>query len=242
MVLSESLRESNPCEVQLALTTAVSWERRGLERLFQLPGSASSAENPVRRFFYQGKKMCLVDTGMGPASASVRLRAALRIVRPKVLIVTGFAGALQEGLKTGEVVTDLLENSSWDGALSATFSETGIPFHRGKILTSPKVLRTPAEKRWEGRNASALAVDMESEPVHRICKDAGIESFTLRVILDEVEQAIPRLAFWWGADRWKAAASLWRAGEVKDLVRLYGSARAARRNLYRFVGAFIERI
>jgi adenosylhomocysteine nucleosidase len=85
--------------------------------------------------------------------------------------MAGLAGALDPGLKIGDVVMD-----------DATT--------RGRIYTADHLIATPAEKAALFRQTGALAVDMENAIVRRAAEAAGIPFIGIRAISDTADQAI----------------------------------------------------
>jgi hypothetical protein len=51
-----------------------------------------------------GQQFCLLKSGVGPKAAANRLADALRRVRPSLILVVGYAGALKAGLELGDLV------------------------------------------------------------------------------------------------------------------------------------------
>src|SRR5262249_25189349 len=69
------------------------------------------------------------------------------------------------------------------------------PLHRGRLLTVPSLVSGPEEKRRLGQLSGALAVDMESASIARLCHQRQVPFGCVRVISDEVDTPLsPRLA------------------------------------------------
>ena len=108
---------------------------------------------------------------------------------PSLIISTGFAGALQPDLRTGDIIAEEL---SFCPAAIAALSRGNIHHHAGSIAHSNKVLTEPGEKLALGRSTGALAVDMESSAIRAWAQERGLAALALRVILDEAGRALPR--------------------------------------------------
>ncbi|MGE9293309.1 MAG: hypothetical protein ACQKBW_06830, partial [Puniceicoccales bacterium] len=79
--------------------------------------------------------------GMGPVHCVEPAREAIRLVKPKRVILAGFGGALDPSLQRGDIVIDRGE---------------------GKIHTAADVVSTPAEKAALFEKTGCPVVDMES--------------------------------------------------------------------------------
>jgi nucleoside phosphorylase len=65
-----------------------------------------------------------------------------------------------------------------------------IPLRRGTILSSAHLIGDPQEKRRLGQAHEALAVDMESAALARICCRRGVPFGCLRTISDDVNTSL----------------------------------------------------
>jgi adenosylhomocysteine nucleosidase len=156
-----------------------------------------------------------VETGMGRDRTEKALdwilgRPLLGNVdyRPKVILSAGFAGALSAKHRVGDVVlaTEILDPegnrwpTTWPGELPGGRWEP--PLHRGALLTVSRVISDPAEKVWLGARHGALAADMESAAVARVCGRHSVPFGCVRVISDDIATPLsPRLASLLSAER-----------------------------------------
>jgi nucleoside phosphorylase len=115
--------------------------------------------------------------------------------RPKVVLSTGFCGALCEGLRVGDVVlaTEVVdtEGQAWpvtwpDPGAPGLSGAWDPPLRRGRLLTVPRVVGSSATKRLLGEQHQALAVDMESACVARACGQSGIPFGCVRAVSDDM--------------------------------------------------------
>lgn len=150
----------------------------------------------------------VLETGMGTAAVETALDWMLArpsfgnlAYRPKIVISAGFAGALREEQRPGDVilateVVDLAGNrwaTTWPGELPV--GEWRPPLHRGKIICSDRLIGDPEEKRRLGAEHEALAVDMESAAIARLCHKQDIPFGCVRAISDAVHTPLsPELA------------------------------------------------
>jgi adenosylhomocysteine nucleosidase len=145
----------------------------------------------------------ILVTGMGADKTSAALNWVFRFqpsadeaFRPQVVIAAGFAGGLKPELKIGDIVwaTEVVDlaggrwRTSWP-------PEPATHFHCGRLLTVDTLIADSARKFALGSAHSALAVDMESAVVARLCTEAGMPFACVRAISDDSATSLsPRLA------------------------------------------------
>ncbi|MFH2203890.1 MAG: hypothetical protein ABIJ96_12285 [Elusimicrobiota bacterium] len=176
----------------ILLTAATPWE------VGPIAHSLGLRRNPEAGFIHNGRVMhediVLLKTGMGAASTMASLKnAAPWLSNPlTAAISTGFAGALQAGLASGDIVADLhgAPESYTDCARSAA-DRLRSELHLGRIISSSQVVAEPARKRALGDEKRAAAVDMESDALRSWAQECGTTAVSVRVILDEIEHRIP---------------------------------------------------
>jgi adenosylhomocysteine nucleosidase len=179
----------------------------------------------------------VLETGMGQARVMSAVEWLLSKpalgdlpYRPKLVLAAGYCGALQGGYRVGDVIlaTEVSDPEghrwpvTWPGALSE--GEWRPPLHRGQLLTVAQLAATAQEKRTLGREHEAVALDMESAAVARLCSRHGVPFGCVRAVSDDVQTDLsPQLATllsgthaaWWRlparlARRPRLAAELWR--------------------------------
>src|SRR4051794_35107676 len=186
-----------------------------------------------------------LETGVGPdrtaqAVSWLLSRPELERVayRPRIVLSAGFSGALQDGLQVGDLVlaTEVVDGdgnrwpTTWPGELPA--GEWRPPLHRGRLLSVPRLVCSPAEKRDLGKRFDAAAVDMETATVARLCSKHGIPFGCLRAVSDSPGTALsPRLVSLLAGGRvspLRVLAALARSpGLVPELWRLARDTRRA---------------
>jgi adenosylhomocysteine nucleosidase len=166
----------------------------------------------------------MLETGMGAARTERALRWVLDApklgtvpYRPKMVLSAGFAGSLSGDLHVGDIVLaeEIVEEqggrwqTTWPKELPA--GEWRPPLHPGRLLTVDRIVASPEEKISLGAEHNAVAADMESAVVARLCTERGIAFGCIRAISDDVQTPLsPRVA------------SLLRDGRV-DPFRLLGA-------------------
>lgn len=123
-------------------------------------------------------------TGIGKRNSSQSFRKSLEVSLPELVFTCGFAGGLSPSLNLGDVVfetgDDLLRQK-----LSAASAKPA------KFFCADQIATTVAEKSELRRITGADAVEMESEIIHKICRERGIPCATVRVISDTAHEDLP---------------------------------------------------
>jgi adenosylhomocysteine nucleosidase len=124
-------------------------------------------------------------TGIGRRNAERSIRTALEQDRPKLVVSSGFAGGLRPGLKSGAIVYATDPDTEIERALASEGAQS-VRFH-----CAERVAAAAAEKRALWQETGADAVEMESDVIRALCREKGIPTATVRVILDAVEEDLP---------------------------------------------------
>jgi adenosylhomocysteine nucleosidase len=150
----------------------------------------------------------VVETGVGVAAAEKAAEWLLSgpemggvPYRPKLVFSAGFAGALDPTLTVGDIVlaTDVIDMAGdrWP----ATWPNEPLkgdwrpPLHPGRVLTSPELVEASAKKAELAQRHQAVAVDMESSVLARMCSRNEVPFGCVRSISDRADTALsPRLA------------------------------------------------
>jgi adenosylhomocysteine nucleosidase len=181
---------------------------RPRQRLHAAPCWASwcgSVDSPV----------LVLQTGIGQRCTQTALewlsRNGARFDSPERVISAGFAGALDHSLHArevvaaGEVVDD--QGRCWTTQRPKLLSVLDIG--RGRLLTWPRLVGDPAEKRRLAQTFGACTVDMESAVVAAFCAEQGIPFLSLRAVSDDAQTALsPQLLGLLARER----VSGWRLG------------------------------
>ncbi|MDE2038539.1 MAG: hypothetical protein KGO96_03370 [Elusimicrobia bacterium] len=137
----------------------------------------------------RGVDVAVLKTGMGTANVREALACASA---PRWLVSTGFAGALQPGLASGDLVLEVngLEQEIPRTA-RALASARAIPLHFGRIAQSDRPLCDPKDKAALGLAERCCAVDMESHEIRQAAERLNCPFLGARVILDDIDERLP---------------------------------------------------
>lgn len=218
------------------LCAATKWEARPLAKTLGLEETIPGV------FERKDGNVALLQTGMGREKTAKALREWRAAAKGCGAVVsTGFCGALQPGMRTGDIVADL---GGCDMALVQKARETaerlGLRIHFGKVAHNDAVLSSPARKKELGRTQRASAVDMETSAVRDWALGAGATALCLRVVLDGVDQSLPE-ALPEGEDFFSLLRYVFgNLGQAPLLVLVGYRQRLASASLCRFLGAYLE--
>jgi adenosylhomocysteine nucleosidase len=174
----------------IAISFALPAESSGLIDLLQ--DKQSVAIGPAR--VVQGKiaerAVAIVYTGVGRKSCENRIDKFLDETQPRIFIGAGFAGAVRDGLKIGELV--LAENFS-DPRLLSDAQEILRQQNAQtiKLFTAAAIVDSIDERNRIAREHGADAVEMETEYIAAACAKHAIPMLSLRTISDSLNQPFP---------------------------------------------------
>ncbi len=169
----------------ILLTAATRWEADPVAKALGL-SSADGIRHEGQAS--SGTPLLLIKTGIGRDNAA---RALADIHEARVVVSTGFCGALQPGMRSGDLVADLRGiETPWVEAAREAASAQGVKLHFGKIADSA-VVCGPAEKALIAAKERAAAVDMETAAVRRWADAAKVPVLAIRAVLDEAGDRLP---------------------------------------------------
>jgi adenosylhomocysteine nucleosidase len=120
---------------------------------------------------------------------------------PNLVLTCGFAGGLNPDLKLGDVVFELpltpslspsdgerVSARTGEGLVAKLLAGGAKP---AKLFCADRIATTVAEKKALRDETGADAVEMESAPIHAVCRERGIACVTMRVISDTANEDLP---------------------------------------------------
>jgi adenosylhomocysteine nucleosidase len=136
------------------------------------------------------RDVTILHTGVGAKACNERLEVLLHKTRPSLVISSGFAGAVSQDLRAGNLI--LGQNFS-DPRLLAK-AERILRDRKPrmvKLFTSTSIIDSVAERNEIAREAGAAAVDMETGAIAGVCQVHGVPLLSLRVVSDSASQPFP---------------------------------------------------
>ena len=144
-------------------------------------------------FHVGNRSIVVLETGVGPDRARRAVNWFLdqrRQGAPDLVITAGFAGALSRTLSIGDIVvaSEVIEpdDIAWRVALPAELGDLIC----GRILTWPRMVTTPTEKKALFDQTKALAVDMESGSIAETCVARRVPCAVVRAVSDTSEEGL----------------------------------------------------
>ncbi len=168
---------------KVAIVAALEREVRALVTQWRV----TEKEHAGRRFrFFENSDVVLVCGGVGAEAARRAAEAVIAIYAPEVVYSVGFAGALDPGLRVGDVVQPQSVVNAGDGSR--------VRLDRGNgVLVSFGAVAGPAQKAKLRESFAAQAVDMEAAAVARAAEARGVEFAVLKVVSDEFDFSLPAM-------------------------------------------------
>lgn len=185
---------------------AVSEEIVGVKKKMRIFDRISLGKTQAWKGKWQGKDIILVRTGVGRQKAKYAIRQVIEKLEPEAIISMGYAGALNAGLKVGDlfIANYILDeqnhsipfkvedppNSKWL-ALAKNISlveELKIKF--GTLVTANSVIYSPQAKQDLGKQFQAEAVDMETIEIAMLAREKKMPFLSVRAISDAVDDEL----------------------------------------------------
>lgn len=136
------------------------------------------------------RDVAVVHTGVGSANCNERLELLLHRARPEFVITSGFAGALDEQLRIGDLIlAENFSDPSLLGLAKEILREHSV--RTAKLFTSTTVIDSISGRNEIARNSGAAAVDMETGAIVAICQAHGMRLLSLRAITDTPSEPFP---------------------------------------------------
>jgi adenosylhomocysteine nucleosidase len=248
----------------LALLGAIKQEIADLLRQMVVEEIITWQHCLIYRGKYGDSDVLLVQTGIGKERAERATRYVLARYPITSLLSFGFAGALTEKGRVGDVVIcsklyradgltgqDLefgetyFSTASLISSVLPGFEGAPIRFYHASSVTVPQLVVSPEVKRQLGEAFAADIVDMESYWIARIAAERGIPFIAVRAISDRMQDSLlPLEQILTSSGEWQ-----WKRGIIfllfhpnywGKLVIVYRHAREARRSLGIFLSHLLS--
>lgn len=200
---------------------------------------------------YGSVRLAAVECGMGASRAERGTRALIDAHSPRWILSIGLSGALCPALRVGDIVVGTSLSDRHGNRLNIPFEmpedrQRGL--YVGGLLMSDTLVRTVAEKRTLFDQTGALAVDLESLAVARVCRDTQTRFMAVRVISDDCSADLPAeiltILGGTGAIRWGATlGALWnRPQSMSELWKLREKSHLAAQKLADFLDGILAQL
>jgi adenosylhomocysteine nucleosidase len=146
---------------------------------FALPAESSEFVRLIAQGRLHGHEVRVLHTGVGQRITETRLAAFFAEHAPRLLVSSGFAGALTDELKPGDIFA--AENFSAPALLSSIKQGQA---RSGRLETIDAVMDSLGERAAFAQRTGAMAVDMETRFIADACADARVPLLSLRAISD----------------------------------------------------------
>jgi len=238
----------------LALLGALREEILGLQRRMVLEEASVQEGCRVFRGRYKNKAILLVQTGVGKERAETATKFILEHYPVTALVSLGFAGALTEESKVGDIIlcatlycgNGQIDGEPWKGSLCSDTSlvslasqgrgVTAVRFCQGSSVTVAQPVSKVAARCALGKAFHADIVDMESYWIARIASAKQVPFIAIRAISDTMQDNLPpfdQILDSNGKWCWNKAVPYFvsHPQHLIKLFTLYRNARQARRSL-----------
>jgi adenosylhomocysteine nucleosidase len=168
---------------RVAIVAALEREVRSLIRDWRV----REQEAGGRRFrFFEKDDVVLLCGGIGAEAARRAAEAVIALYAPKVVCSAGFAGALDLGLRVGDIIQPRRVINAGDGS--------SVDLNRGQgALVTFSAVAGAVQKAKLRDSFGAQAVDMEAAAVGRAAEARGVGFAVVKVISDEFDFSFPAM-------------------------------------------------
>jgi adenosylhomocysteine nucleosidase len=175
---------------EIAIVAALEREIRPLVKGWP----ASEREHSGRRYrFSESGTTVAVCGGIGPEAARRAAEAVIALYKPAVVESVGFAGALDNTLRVGDVCEVRYVIDSSDGSRTDTGVGTS-------VLVSSASVASEEQKAKLAKAYGAQLVDMESAAVAKSAEAHGLPFRAVKVVSDEAGFPMPPMELFIGRD------------------------------------------
>ena len=158
-----------------------------------------------------GKEVVVTVCGEGKVNAAMSAQTMCLVYKPEIIVNTGVAGGLAEGLKVGDVVvaTSAVEhdmdmsplgfekgficgvdgiymdcNEDIVNALAESVAECGLSYQKGIVASGDQFISDNEKKKWLKATFQAAACEMEGGAIGHVCMRNHVPFGILRAISD----------------------------------------------------------
>lgn len=184
MVSRARLRPERKGKMNIGLVAEVKWEVREVCRRLKL--ELLDPRDEIYGAALNGHVIRLCLSGMVPAVSKERVDRFLDSHKLDLMICSGLAGALRRNIRIGDIIVQSSDPKLVQTA-EAALKKQNIPFHSGPLVTVSSPVLTPEARRDLAQSSGAIAVDMESQTIARLCRERGIPCLAMKGVSDEID-------------------------------------------------------
>lgn len=173
----------------IAITFALPAESAGFLRLLRDRERRRCGDTHVIGGKIENRNIEILHTGVGEKICRRRIAMLLQDRQFDLLISAGFAGALNDRLKVGDIL--IAKNFSTVNIDRAESLLSNLPVQVGDLFTTSRVIDSQKERSEIARSTSAGAVDMETDFIARVCAEHSLPMLSLRAISDTPVRPLP---------------------------------------------------
>jgi nucleoside phosphorylase len=170
--------------MRIGLVAEVKWEVREVCRRLKL--ELLDAHDEIWGATHNGHTIRLCLSGMVPAVSKDRVDRFLDSQQLDLMICSGLAGALRPHVHIGELIVQS-EDPRLIAVAEQALKGRSIPFHVGPLVTVSKPVLTPSARRALAATTPAIAVDMESQTIAKLCKQRNIPCLAMKGVSDGID-------------------------------------------------------
>ncbi len=178
---------------RVAIVAAIEREVAPLIRGWKVRNLYQSGHASPRYRFFENGNAAVICGGMGEGPARRATATVISEFAPARVLSVGFAGALDDTLRVGDVFEPRIVINAKDGSRTDTGSGE-------KTLLSCSSVAGTGQKSKLRDAYNASAVDMEAAAVAQGAHAAGIEFGAIKVISDNADSEIPPMGEFIGVD------------------------------------------
>ena len=197
----------------IAIFGAVKEEITGIKRAMNISDRVRLGKTDAWPGRWKQQNIVLVRSGVGQHRAEDAVHQIIDHFKPKVLISTGYAGAVQPEMNVGDllIADSIMEaddkggrkyfpDPNWLNRARSITSPEGTKAVVGGLLTVNTVIHDPTTKRELGSNYCVQAVEMETSAIARVAGNKGLPLLSVRVISDGIDQELLDSSSFLGSD------------------------------------------
>ena len=197
----------------IAIVTAMAPELARYREVCEMKGHSERAGLTIHHASLAGHRLALVEMGVGKVNAAMATQVVLDVVAPDVVICTGTAGALHDGLDIGDLVVgaDCLQHDLRVEFLGLPPGQIPFTDHRiftsdsewvrraravdlpdrsvrtGRVLTGDTFVQDPGARAALHDELDGDCVEMEGAAVGQVCTLNEVPFLIVRAISDHAD-------------------------------------------------------